>query len=290
MAALSDATVIIEAGDTSGTLHQAAECVTTGTPTLHHPQHDGRPVAAVAATVQTVPERRDNVVGRRCPRRLVGMPLKVFCCCTYRTSGRDWTQRDWAACFFIKAIKNKPIKGYARVPLPDGTQAYLDKTTAASAPAWFAEIVAKRIRWHTLGPVALVPIPDSSCTLGSSKAPRTLAMATALADRLPHQAMVADILRWNDAQPSAHQAGGTRDPELLYSRLRLAGAPVTDRRSVLIDDVLSSGGHLQAAAAFLSRHGSDVAGGVCAGRADNEFVGEDAFAMRIDSIPDYSPM
>jgi DNA processing protein len=30
MAALSDATVIIEAGDTSGTLHQAAECVRLG--------------------------------------------------------------------------------------------------------------------------------------------------------------------------------------------------------------------------------------------------------------------
>src|SRR4029077_2549969 len=30
MAALSDATAIIEAGDTSGTLHQAAECVRLG--------------------------------------------------------------------------------------------------------------------------------------------------------------------------------------------------------------------------------------------------------------------
>jgi DNA processing protein len=30
MAAVSDATVIIEAGDTSGTLHQAAECVRLG--------------------------------------------------------------------------------------------------------------------------------------------------------------------------------------------------------------------------------------------------------------------
>lgn len=218
------------------------------------------------------------------------MPLKVFCCCTYRTSGRDWTQRDWAACFFIKALKNKPLKGYARVPLPDGTQAYLDNTTAANAPEWFAEIVAKRIRWHTLGPVALVPIPDSSCALGNPAVPRTLAMANALADRLRDRAVVSDILRWNAARPSVHQAGGTRDPGLLYARLRLARPAAIDRRSVLIDDVLSSGGHLQAAAAFLSRHGSDIAGGICAGRADNEFVGEDAFAMRIESIPDFSPL
>jgi DNA processing protein len=49
MAAISDATVIIEAGDTSGTLHQAAECVRLGRrlfitrstmedPSVHWPQ------------------------------------------------------------------------------------------------------------------------------------------------------------------------------------------------------------------------------------------------------------
>jgi hypothetical protein len=216
------------------------------------------------------------------------MPLKVFCCCTYRTSGRDWTQRDWAACFFIKALKNKPIRGYARVPLPGDREAYLDRTTAANAPAWFAEIVARRIKWSSVGPVALVPMPDSGCALNTSTVPRTLAMARELAARLEGQAAVADILRWNEVQPSAHQAGGTRDPQILHARLRLAGQAVTDRGSILIDDVLSSGGHLQAAAAFLVDHGSVVAGAICAGRADNEFVGEDAFAMRIESMADFS--
>ena len=35
MAAVSDATVIIEASDTSGTLHQAAECVNLGRLAFH---------------------------------------------------------------------------------------------------------------------------------------------------------------------------------------------------------------------------------------------------------------
>ena len=218
------------------------------------------------------------------------MPLKVFCCCTYRTSGRDWTQHDWAACFFVKALKNKPLKGYARIPLPLGRSVVLDKTTAMNAPSWFGEIVAKRIRWESVGTVALVPIPNSACCITSELPPRTLNLAKALETRLPEQATVSDVLRWSDAYPSAHQAGGTRDPHILCTRLRLIGDAPIDRRTVLIDDVLASGGHLQAAAALLTKHGCTVAGAICAGRADNEFVGEDAFAMRIESVPDFIPM
>jgi len=39
---------------------------------------------------------------------------------------------------------------------------------------------------------------------------------------------------------------------------------------VLIDDVLTSGGHLRAAAAFVRDHGLTVAIAVCAGKADND--------------------
>jgi orotate phosphoribosyltransferase len=74
---------------------------------------------------------------------------------------------------------------------------------------------------------------------------------------------------------------------VLYSRLRLVGEGVTDRRSILIDDVLSSGGHIQAAAAFLANRGVDVAGAICAGRAEDAVVGEDAFSMRIESLSDF---
>ena len=161
------------------------------------------------------------------------MPLKVFCCCTYRTSGRDWTSREWAACWFIKALKNKPINGYARVPLPGGTSAFLDKSTAADAPKWFADMVAARIKWQRVGPVALVPIPNSGCVLNDGTVPRTLAMSVALADRLGGQAVVADVLRWIGCIPLLIKRAA-REIQRLYTRLRLAGTPASDRRSILI--------------------------------------------------------
>jgi adenine/guanine phosphoribosyltransferase-like PRPP-binding protein len=135
--------------------------------------------------------------------------------------------------------------------------------------------------------MALVPIPDSRSGLEDAVAPRTLGMATALAARLGSQAIVADILRWSQAMPSAHQAGGTRDPASLYQKARLSGIVPRDRRLMLIDDVLASGGHLRATAAFLTDHGALVAGAICAGRADDGVLGDDAFAVRVEVLPDF---
>jgi hypothetical protein len=214
------------------------------------------------------------------------MPLTVFCCCTYRTIRRDWTWRDWSACWFIKALKHKPINGYAHVPLPHDRRAFLDRTTSANAPTWFAEIAAARIDWSHVGPVAFVPIPDSCCGIDEPAVPRTLRMATALVIRLGDNTSTADILRWTAAMPSSHRAGGTRDPSVLYNRLTLISGVPQEKQLMLVDDVLASGGHLRAAAAFLQDHGGHVVGAICGGRADNEVLDEDAFAARVELLPD----
>ena len=127
----------------------------------------------------------------------------------------------------------------------------------------------------------LVPIPNSSCTVRATDPPRTIKMALALLRRIGSvDAIVADLLRWSEAMTPAHVGVGTRDPEDLFRRLRLRGPVPPDRRVVLIDDVMASGGHVRAAAAFLESEGATIVSAICAARADDSPVIGDAFAVR----------
>lgn len=219
------------------------------------------------------------------------MPLKVVSFCTYRTSkGSGWRERDYAACKLIKALKGKPVNGWADVPVA-GRRVRLDASNAASAPALFGELAARGIKWDQHGPYALVPVPNSDCIVGSDQPPRTLKMATQLANHIKAgDVIVADVLRWSEALPPAHEQGGwgRRDPQQLYPRLRLSGALPEGRGIVLVDDVLTSGGHLRAAAAFLEAQGGTVNGAVCAGRTDDGFTVADAFALRIENLEPFT--
>jgi len=130
---------------------------------------------------------------------IAAMALKVFSCCSYSTLFETRTREEWNALQFVRAIKGRPLRGYARVPLPDGTRAYLDQSTAASAPGWFAQMAAQRITWNRAGELALTPIPDAACDIASVAPPKTRVLADALAATLPpHKAAVLDVLRWHE--------------------------------------------------------------------------------------------
>jgi hypothetical protein len=182
-------------------------------------------------------------------------------------------------------------QGYAYVPLPEGGRAYLDPDTASLAASWFGRMAAARLTRNPVGRCSIVPIPNVSCALSSPRPPKTHALAIALADVLePGTATVLDVLRWVRPMPSAHQAGGTRDPQELYGRLRLTlpRLPHDNANVVLVDDVLASEGHLRAAEAFLSDCGANVLVAVCAGRADDTEAGDlEPFKTRIDILPDF---
>jgi hypothetical protein len=58
--------------------------------------------------------------------------------------------------------------------------------------------------------------------------------------------LVADVLRWKRALPPAHQ-GGVRDPKTLLENMTLVTELPQRAVPVLVDDVLTKGGHLLAA-------------------------------------------
>lgn len=213
------------------------------------------------------------------------MPLQVTTFCTYRTTRkRPWSDRDYAASKFIKALKERPVNGWAYVPVGK-EHVRLDAANAADAPDIFARQATCGVKWDELGALTLVPIPNSSCAINSPDPPRTLKMANALARRIESaEAIVADPLRWREVMSAAHVAGGTRDPVHLFARLRLREAIRPDRRVVLIDDVIATGGHMRAAAAFLESQGAAIAGAICAGRADDCPSIVDAFAVHTDTL------
>lgn len=125
---------------------------------------------------------------------------------------------------------------------------------------------------------------------GSDATPKTLVLAAALRETLmPGQAGVFDLLRWDEVISPAHLVGGTRDPQELYSLLRLRARDLPRLPPIVpIDDVLASGGHLRAAAAFVTDCGAQVQMAICAGRAETTPGPlERPFASRTDVLADF---
>lgn len=217
------------------------------------------------------------------------MPLTVASFATYLTSiDNQWRDQDWNAYKFVKAVKAQPFKYSARVPVL-GTLYYLDQNNSNDALGWFAQMATAYLREKkTPGPAALVPLPNSRCTVSNGIMPRTLAQAQALASSLRHTT-VLDCLRWKVQKPSASGAGGTRNPQELYDNLALTAAVPQGTKLIIIDDVRTSGGHLKAARAMLLGQNGNCDLAICAGRTVH-YQYEEPFSRLEEEIADWWPM
>lgn len=125
------------------------------------------------------------------------MAFQVTTFCTYRTRRTPpWSDAGPAASKFIKALKERPVSGWASVPVGK-EYVRLDAANAREAADIFARQVACSLEGNCLDESMFIPLPNSSCTLKSSDPPRILKMATALVRRLNTvNAIIADVLRW----------------------------------------------------------------------------------------------
>ncbi len=214
--------------------------------------------------------------------------MRVVCFCTYLTDiVSAWRPDDHNAHDFIFAIKGRDFKGYALIPF-GGQPQRIDNSNRDRVVEWFGAMAAEYLRTtETEGPISLVPIPGSKCDRQSLGTPRTAALANAISGAFGPGARVCDMLRWKAALASANEQGGSRDPKFLLANLVRTG-PVPSGRLILVDDVLTSGGHLQAAEALIHAAGHQVEVALCAGRAD-AVQPANPFAIRVEEIAEYRP-
>lgn len=185
-------------------------------------------------------------------------------------------QAHWDAFKFVKAIKREPFGGWANVPMGGGVRR-LDAQNAADATEWFGEWAAEQISSIArMRPVVLVPVPGSKSVDPSDRTFTAYRLADAIVRHCGGaDVVVADVLRFAQPMASAHLEGGTRSARLLFRGLRMVSAlPFPPRQAILVDDVLTSGGHLRACAAKLVEAGYVVggAGAICAGRTVHDPV------------------
>jgi hypothetical protein len=216
------------------------------------------------------------------------MPLRTISLFTYRTKGGGWTAAQLGVLGFVHALKKKDLEGTAHVRVKAGEATRrLAAPNASDAFDWFAEMVVPLLGEElATTKVVLVPVPDCGCTEDAIEA-RTSALAMAVARRAS-EVVVSDVLRWRRRMPPARSGQGARDPASIYRNLRLrSGWVPASRPYVLVDDVVTTGGHLRACAAFLHRHGAKVERAICAARSDPD-PPDDPFGRRVDELPDFT--
>ncbi len=202
------------------------------------------------------------------------MSLWVYATGAYRADvGSKWRRADYNVRNLVKSLKGEPFKGYSDVKFAGKDYRI---TAADSAPAyelwsrWAADGLAKLYRVD----VIVVPVPASDqVKYVQDTAP--VRMANSLAALMPRQVAVGHLLRHKAKQQRAHTEGGTRNPDLIQKTLdcRVTSADAK-LPIVLIDDVMTTGGHLIAAARMLREHGASVERVLVAGRTKWEAVAD----------------
>jgi hypothetical protein len=194
---------------------------------------------------------------------------------SYADMGEAWNDDDYTAYKFVQALKGHPIKGYATLRRPNG--AWTRITAEAPAPAFdhFGEWGAAQVAALGFEEGWLIPTPSSDC-LHLDHDPKGRRIAQAIAKRL-RGFEVAEALHWDVQLPKASE-GGPRDVGTLLDNLRVGN--VTPRRPiVLVDDVITSGGHLLACARALRGFGHQVGHAICAAQTVHTHPQNGMFAI-----------
>lgn len=187
---------------------------------------------------------------------------------------------------FIDALKQKTVNGYAYIPVVTQIERLTDENKD-NAFGWAGRIVGATLPGAFESKTVLVPVPCSRCSsVEAVKTSNTFRLAAEIASVLMNTS-VEPLLYLRESMPSASSGGGSRDPEVLYPNIEVARVGFT-RSCILIDDVMTTGGHLRACESRLHRANVKVDCAICIGRTVwDESV--PPFGVMTDTLELYRP-
>lgn len=194
----------------------------------------------------------------------------VHAVCGYRSKSDEWTEKwrdsDYRARNLIKALKGEAFNGFSEWTVRATKQTLrVDNTPQGQAVALRVALSKLFDLFAAAGisEASVVPVPSSQtvaagATFTGSRIARGI-------EGVQPGLRAAPLLYFDTPQPRSHEGASRRWqdilPHLRSANLNSLAAPV-----VLLDDVLTSGGHLRACARYLAQRGHDVEHAFVVGR------------------------
>lgn len=209
------------------------------------------------------------------------MPLSVLSRAQYLTAPvPNMRGPDYDAIVLVKAVKGLPFGNYAQVQI-GGQWARIDEANKDRALDWFAEWAAPHVNSIDDGPKVLIPVPSSKTTPTTPADFRTAVIAGKIAAMCP-KTVVAPVLRFRAARPNSREEGGSRSAQVIHSELVLSGT-LPPGRIILVDDVMTGGGHLKASAWVIEDQKRAVEHALACGRTlDTQQA--DPFSLPVETL------
>lgn len=199
--------------------------------------------------------------------------MRVYYACSYYSDlAHNRVKRRpepyWDSRNFVYAVKTGIYKRPFNVPRPNGNVP-IRENNVGLARQWFGEYVLECLKAENVkDDVLLIPVPSKDAKY-EAQTYRSLEMLVQALSGTQYVSQVCDGLIW-EAQLQRSHEGGVRSRDE-YRRKMLLRYDLKGRDVVLIDDLITTGASILAAADVLRSCGANVLGSIACGKTVYDF-------------------